>query len=119
MPRVIIGSPLFNHAKDFREAIESILGQTFTDFALVLVDDCSNDETPHIAKEYVALDSRVSYQVNAQRLGLVAPALAPGIGRRARSTSGRRARVSAQSTHRAVGGSPRSEAMGLRHLRHD
>ena len=71
MPRVIIGSPLFNHAKDFREAIESILGQTFTDFALVLVDDCSNDETPEIAKEYVALDSRVSYQVNAQRLGLV------------------------------------------------
>ncbi|HYJ94283.1 MAG TPA: glycosyltransferase family 2 protein, partial [Vicinamibacterales bacterium] len=71
MPRVIIGSPLFNHAKDFREAIESILGQTFTDFALVLVDDRSNDETPQIAKEYVALDSRVSYQVNAQRLGLV------------------------------------------------
>ena len=71
MPRVIIGSPLFNHAKDFREAIESILGQTFTDFALVLVDDCSNDETPQIAKEYVALDSRVSYQVNAGRLGLV------------------------------------------------
>jgi glycosyltransferase involved in cell wall biosynthesis len=68
---VIIGSPLFNHAKDFREAIESILGQTFTDFALVLVDDCSNDETPQIAKEYVALDSRVSYEVNAQRLGLV------------------------------------------------
>ena len=57
MPRVIIGSPLFNHAKDFREAIESILGQTFTDFALVLVDDCSTDETPAIAREYAALDA--------------------------------------------------------------
>ena len=66
MARVIIGSPLFNHAKDFREAIESILGQTFTDFALVLVDDRSNDETPQIARRStVALDSRVSYQVNA------------------------------------------------------
>ena len=52
MPRVIIGSPLFNHAKDFPEAIESILSQTFTDFALVLVDDCSTDETPAIAREY-------------------------------------------------------------------
>jgi glycosyltransferase involved in cell wall biosynthesis len=71
MPRVIIGSPLFNHAKDFREAIESILGQTFTDFALVLVDDCSTDETPAIAREYVAIDGRVSYQLNEQRLGLV------------------------------------------------
>jgi glycosyltransferase involved in cell wall biosynthesis len=71
MPRVIIGSPLFNHAKDFREAIESILGQTFTDFALVLVDDCSTDETAAIAREYVDLDRRVSYQLNEQRLGLV------------------------------------------------
>jgi glycosyltransferase involved in cell wall biosynthesis len=71
VPRVIIGSPLFNHANDFREAIESILGQTFTDFALVLVDDCSTDETPAIAREYVALDSRVSYVVNTERLGLV------------------------------------------------
>ena len=71
MPRVIIGSPLFNHAKDFPEAIESILSQTYTDFALVLVDDCSTDETPAIAREYAALDSRVSYQCNTQRLGLI------------------------------------------------
>ena len=71
MPRVIIGSPLFNHAKDFPEAIESILSQTFTDFALVMVDDRSTDETPAIAREYEALDARVSYQCNPQRLGLI------------------------------------------------
>jgi glycosyltransferase involved in cell wall biosynthesis len=71
MPRVIIGSPLFNHAKDFREAIESILGQTYSDFALVLVDDCSTDETPAIAREYAAADPRVTYVVNESRLGLV------------------------------------------------
>jgi glycosyltransferase involved in cell wall biosynthesis len=71
MPRVIIGSPLYNHAKDFREAIESILGQTYSDFALVLVDDCSTDATPEIAREYAKLDSRVTYLANPQRLGLV------------------------------------------------
>ena len=71
MPRVIIGSPLFNHAKDFPEAIESILNQTYTDFALVLVDDCSTDATPDIAREYVALDARVSYRRNTERLGLI------------------------------------------------
>ena len=60
MPRVIIGSPLFNHADHVREAIESILGQTFTDFALVLVDDVSSDATPEIAREYVERDARVS-----------------------------------------------------------
>ena len=71
MPRVIIGSPLFNHAGHFRESIEAILNQTFTDFALVLVDDGSTDATGDIAREYVAIDSRVSYQRNAVRLGLI------------------------------------------------
>jgi glycosyltransferase involved in cell wall biosynthesis len=71
MPRVIIGSPLYNHAGHFREAIESILGQTFTDFALVLVDDASSDSTPEIAREYAARDRRVSYFRNPERLGLV------------------------------------------------
>ena len=56
MPRVILGSPLFNHAAHFREAIESVLNQTFTDFALVLVDDSSSDDTPQVAREYEAID---------------------------------------------------------------
>ena len=71
MPRVILGSPLFNHATHFREAIESLLNQTFRDFALILVDDCSTDETPDIAREYAALDSRVWYCRNDLRLGLI------------------------------------------------
>ena len=71
MPRVILGSPLFNHAAHFREAIESVLNQTFTDFTLVLVDDCSTDETPQIAREYEALDSRVWFCQNDVRLGLI------------------------------------------------
>jgi len=71
MPRVIVGSPLFNHASHFRESIESILSQTFTDFSLVLVDDGSTDATPEIAREYEALDRRVSYHRNEVRLGLI------------------------------------------------
>ena len=71
MPRVIIGAPLYNHAKDFREAIESILSQTYRDFALVLVDDGSTDATPEIAREYEALDPRVRYVRNPARLGMV------------------------------------------------
>src|SRR5262245_3864527 len=71
MPRVILGSPLFNHVAHVREAIESILNQTFTDFALVLVDDGSTDGTADIAREYEALDSRVQYSRNEARLGLI------------------------------------------------
>lgn len=70
-PRVVIGALLYNHQQECRETIESILGQTFTDFALVLVDDRSSDATPQIAQEYAALDSRVTYLRNPERLGLV------------------------------------------------
>lgn len=71
MPRVIIGALLYNHAEHVREAIESVLGQTFTDFALVLVDDGSADSTGEIAREYAEQDRRVTYYRNGERLGLV------------------------------------------------
>ncbi len=70
-PRVIIGGLLYNHAGEFREAIESILVQTYPDFALVLVDDGSSDETPAIAREYAGRDPRVTYHPNGTRLGMV------------------------------------------------
>jgi glycosyltransferase involved in cell wall biosynthesis len=71
MPRVVLGSLLFNHADHIREAIDSILDQTFSDFVLVLVDDVSSDSTPEIAREYASRDARVFYSRNAERLGLV------------------------------------------------
>lgn len=70
-PRVVIGAPLFNHAKDFPEAFESILAQTFRDFAVILVDDCSTDDTPALAKSYADIDPRVTYVANGTRLGMV------------------------------------------------
>ena len=71
-PRAIIGAPVFNHEGEFREAIESILSQTFRDFRLVIVDDCSTDATEQIARKYAALDSRVEYLRNDRRVGMIA-----------------------------------------------
>ena len=71
-PRAIIGAPVFNHEGEFREAIESILSQTFRDFRLVIVDDCSTDATESIARKYAALDPRVEYLKNEQRVGMIA-----------------------------------------------
>jgi glycosyltransferase involved in cell wall biosynthesis len=48
-----------------------VLAQTFKDFALVLIDDLSSDETWRIAEEYARRDSRVSAVRNSKRLGLV------------------------------------------------
>ena len=75
--RVAIGAPLYNHADELGEAVESLLLQTHQDFRLVCVDDQSTDGTEEVVREYSALDSRITYTKNPRRLGMI------GIWRRA------------------------------------
>lgn len=42
-----------------RRALDSILSQTFEDWELVLIDDCSTDGTEEVCREYAAKDSRI------------------------------------------------------------
>ena len=69
--RIAIGAPVFNRAEYLEEAIESLLLQSYTDFALVVVDDCSTDATPEIVGRYAAIDPRVHYERNPERVGMV------------------------------------------------
>ena len=57
MPKISVLVPCYNAAKHVREAIDSILGQTFADFELILVDDGSTDEPSEIIQSYT--DSRI------------------------------------------------------------
>ena len=70
-PRVVIGLPLYNHAADLPEALESLLIQSYTEFRLVCVDDQSTDGTADIVREYVKHDSRITYSRNFKRLGMI------------------------------------------------
>jgi glycosyltransferase involved in cell wall biosynthesis len=70
-PLVSIGVPSYNGAQFIAECLESILGQTFEDFEVIIVDDCSTDETIALAKTYAKEDRRISIHVNPSRLGLV------------------------------------------------
>ncbi len=70
-PRVVLGAPVFNHERECREAIESILAQTFRDFGLIIVDDCSTDGTAEVLRQYAEVDPRVVYVRNDQRLGMI------------------------------------------------
>ena len=67
--RVTIGMPVYNGAATIRAALDSLLAQTVTDFALVISDNGSTDGTEAICREYVARDKRVSYVRQASNLG--------------------------------------------------
>jgi hypothetical protein len=69
---VVIGAPLFNRADYLREALDSLLAQTFEDFALVAVDDASSDATPRVLAEYARRDERVVFRRNDRRSGMIA-----------------------------------------------
>ncbi len=70
-PRVVLGMTLYNNAEHLREASTSLLGQTYDDFILVMVDDGSHDDTESVARAIAAIDSRVRYYRHAERQGMV------------------------------------------------
>lgn len=70
-PRAVIAAPLYNGAAHLASALDSLLAQSEPSFALLLVDDGSQDETPSIARRYAQQDSRISYWRNPDRLGVV------------------------------------------------
>lgn len=59
MELISVLMPTYNVEKFVSEAVESILGQTWTNFEFIIVDDCSTDHTYDILKEYAASDSRI------------------------------------------------------------
>lgn len=71
MARTVFGVPLYQHAAHLPEALETLLGQSERDLALVMVDDASSDATSQIAARYSQLDSRATLVRNPERLGLV------------------------------------------------
>jgi len=71
-PTVSIGMPVYNGEKYIREALNSLLAQTFTDFELIISDNASTDDTEAICREYVARDPRVRYVRQSENRGAMA-----------------------------------------------
>jgi glycosyltransferase involved in cell wall biosynthesis len=59
MPRVSIVIPTRNRPVFLIEAVRSVLGQTYSDFEIIVVDDASNDETPRLLEKLQ--DTRIRY----------------------------------------------------------
>lgn len=63
---VIITS--YNYEQYIKEAIESVLNQTYSDFELIVIDDCSTDNSIDVIKQFS--DERIKFIQNEQNLGL-------------------------------------------------
>ena len=69
LPRVSIGMPVYNGGNYLRAALDCVLAQDFTDFELVICDNCSTDGTEKICREYAARDGRIRYFRNEKNIG--------------------------------------------------
>jgi glycosyltransferase involved in cell wall biosynthesis len=67
-PRVSVVMGAYNGETFLRPAIESVLNQTFRDFELIVIDDCSTDSTPQILREFK--DDRIRVVRNERNLGI-------------------------------------------------
>ena len=68
-PRVSVCVPVYNGRAYIGECVDSVLGQSFDDFELIVSDNCSTDDTGEIVRRYA--DPRIRYVRNTQNLGLV------------------------------------------------
>lgn len=67
--RLSIGLPVFNAERYLKETLDSILGQTYSDFELIISDNASIDHTEQICRKYAAKDRRIRYYRNRKNLG--------------------------------------------------
>jgi glycosyltransferase involved in cell wall biosynthesis len=69
-PRLSVGLPVYNGQKYLAEAIDSLLGQSFEDFELIISDNASTDRTADICRRYAEQDRRVRYIRQPRNMGL-------------------------------------------------
>lgn len=72
LPLVNIGMPVYNGEEYIRDALNSLLEQTFRDFELIISDNASTDLTGEICQEYAQRDSRIVYVRQNENIGAAA-----------------------------------------------
>lgn len=69
-PLVSVIMPAYNAARFIEEAILSVIAQTVSDWELIVIDDCSQDNTRDIIAELAKKDSRILFVANEQNMGV-------------------------------------------------
>lgn len=69
MPKVSVIIPNYNHAKYLPQRIESVLMQSLRDIEVIILDDCSPDNSREVIERYAGQDSRIQLVYNEQNSG--------------------------------------------------
>jgi glycosyltransferase involved in cell wall biosynthesis len=72
MSRVDVIVPCYKYAHYLRQCVESVLGQSHGDLRVLIIDDCSPDNTEEVARGLVAQDRRVAYRRHETNRGHIA-----------------------------------------------
>lgn len=67
---VSIITPMYNSEKFIEATIKSVIEQTYQDWEMIIIDDCSTDKSANIVKAYVEKDDRIKYIRNKSNLGV-------------------------------------------------
>ena len=70
-PRISFGVPVRNGEDSIGRCLDSILGQSFEDFEIVVSDNASTDSTRSIVEAYAERDSRIRLSVHPENVGLI------------------------------------------------
>ena len=66
--KISIVTASYNYENYIKESIQSVLNQTYEDWELIIVDDCSTDNSVNVIKSFQ--DDRIKLFINKQNLGL-------------------------------------------------
>jgi glycosyltransferase involved in cell wall biosynthesis len=69
MPKVSIAMPAYNCERYIAQSLDSLLGQTYGDFELVISDNASTDNTEGVCREYASRDKRIRYVRRTENIG--------------------------------------------------
>ena len=70
VPKVSVIIPTHNREAFIREAIDSVISQSYSDWEIIIIDDASEDGTEKIVKEYTRTEPRIKYFKNEKNLGI-------------------------------------------------
>ena len=67
--KLFIGMPVYNGEKFIALALNSLCSQSFTNWKLLISDNCSTDRTSEICSQFVSRDKRISYVKQTENIG--------------------------------------------------